>query len=1226
MKTSRREFVKATMAAGAGAAFPAIASAAEAPQNRSTAEHRANAEHVSTADAAEEFTRGVGVYPGAPEEFHGPVLLPSGPERRNLALHRPAYHSSSYDYNLTAQLVTDGIRDTRPPRWLSVTVDNRVLPMEEREVLVDHMASNTLDLTGSSPVVEMHLGGGEHPHTIDRIGLFVVVPDHMRLDDLRFTVSASEDNHEWRTLGSTGAPRPLSPENYPPDFVRGKHLLVPAIKFERPYAARFYRIELSYSTAQDDIRWGLGQVEFYNSGERVEAGGPYDFTSAWKAAGLDQEWVYVDLGAVCALEHVELHWISPPAEGKLQVSLDAEKWHDAAPLPAPDLARQVRLPAGTRGRYVRVWLQRPATADGYVLSEFEVYGSGGVRAMHQARQLAAREGRVDLSDAMWTLQRAGQTTATGTELAKPDIQAEGWLPATVPGTVLTSYINAGAVQEPNYGRNQLYISDSYFYSDFWYRTEFIAPHLTGERVWLDFGGINWKAEVYFNGGRLGRIEGGLQRARFDVTGKLRRDGANTLAVRIEKNATPGSVKQKTFESTGRNGGALGADNPTYHASIGWDWIPTIRGRNTGIWGGVSLHATGPVTLEDTFVTSTLPLPSTSHADVALGVTLVNHADTPVRGTLRGSFGELTFARAVSLDRSASITVTFNTQSHPQLRIQNPQLWWPAGYGEAHLYDVQFEFVPENASASDRTRFKAGVRQITASEDGGALRLWTNGRRIIAKGGNWGFSEALLRYGAREYDAALRYHREMNFNMVRNWVGQIGGDAFYEACDRHGLLVWQDFWLANPWDGPVPDDNALFLANARDLIKRIRMHPAVALYCGRNEGFPPPALESGLRNLLKELHPDLHYIPSSADGPVSGHGPYHAQPTSFYFRTADTKLHSEIGAPAIPSIESVRAMMPASALWPQGLEWGLHDFCLHGAQGGMSFLGHIEESYGGASSAEEWVELAQFLTYDTYRAMFEAQGQYRMGLLLWMSHPCWPSFVWQTYDYYLEPTAAYYACKKACGALHIQWDPVNEHVEVVNCSAGDQRGLVASLEVLDFSGKRVGAQTSFLDSTEDSISAPVKINYPAVLPDVHCLRLALTQNGRLLSSNFYLRGREQGNLRAIRELAKANVTVSTSRSRRGNIWLLQTELRNMSAWPALMVRLQAVRETHGDRILPAIFSDNYINLMPGEARTLTTELQHRDTRGERPLIKVSGFNVHPLTTPAATAKMDRTTAK
>ena len=552
-------------------------------------------------------------------------------------------------------------------------------------------------------------------------------------------------------------------------------------------------------------------------------------------------------------------------------------------------------------------------------------------------------------------------------------------------------------------------------------------------------------------------------------------------------------------------------------------------------------------------------------------------------------------------------VKLSPATHAQLKISQPELWWPVGYGDPHLYDVKLSFEAAGKT-HHRLAFKAGIRQMTATEDDGKLRLFINGRRFIARGGNWGFGESMLRYRAREYDAAVRYHREQNFTMIRDWVGQIGDAAFYEACDRHGIVVWQDFWLANPWDGPIPNDNTLFLANARDYLLRIRRHASIGLYCGRNEWFPPAPIEAGLRKLLAELHPGIHYIGSSADGPVSGHGPYRTLSTPNYFRVADQKLHSEIGAPTIPPIESVRLMMPESALWPQGLDWGLHDFTLAGAQGGSALLTLIEESYGGARDAEEWVTLAQFLNYDSYRAIFESQSRYRMGVLLWMSHPCWPSFVWQTYDYYLEPTSAYFGCKKGSEPLHIQWNSLTEDIEVVNYSAPKAMGLTAQVEVLNMDGKSMMQRSFPLDAAEDSTQIVTRMEYPANLSAVHFLRLTLSQGGKPVSTNFYMRGVEAGNYRAIRTLGKATIESATTAEQRGAVWSLKTTLRNTSSTPALMLRLKAVRETTHDRILPAIYDDNYIALMPGESRTLYTELANADARGERPAIVIDGFNL------------------
>ena len=372
---------------------------------------------------------------------------------------------------------------------------------------------------------------------------------------------------------------------------------------------------------------------------------------------------------------------------------------------------------------------------------------------------------------------------------------------------------------------------------------------------------------------------------------------------------------------------------------------------------------------------------------------------------------------------------------------------------------------------------------------GALRIWINGRRFVGRGGNWGFPESNLRYRKREYDIAVRLHRDMNFTMIRNWVGQMGDDEFYDACDKYGIVVWQDFWLANPYDGPDPDDDDLFLRNVRDTVLRIRNHPSVGLYCGRNEGDPPPTLERGIRSLLADLHSEIQYIPHSASGGVSGGGPYWAEAPKFYFeQRATPKLHSELGMPNIVNFESLLQMMPKSALWPQGLDWGLHDFNLDGAQRLAAFRKMLEDGYGGANDAAAWVKLAQFINYSGYRAMFEAQGKNRMGMLLWMSHPAWPSFVWQTYDYYFDPTAGYFGSRKGSEPLHIQWNPVTDQVEVVNYSAGHVPGLTARAEILNMDGSVKWKADAAVDSQEDGVVEATRMEYPAGLIAVHFIRL------------------------------------------------------------------------------------------------------------------------------------------
>src|SRR5699024_7645137 len=140
-------------------------------------------------------------------------------------------------------------------------------------------------------------------------------------------------------------------------------------------------------------------------------------------------------------------------------------------------------------------------------------------------------------------------------------------------------------------------------------------------------------------------------------------------------------------------------------------------------------------------------------------------------------------------------------------------------------------------------------------------------------------------------------------MIRNWVGQTGDKEFYEACDRYGIMVWQDFWLANPVDGPNPYDNEMFMENAKDFVKRIRNHPSIALYVGRNEGSPPKVLDDKIREMLPVTHPGIHYISNSAGGVVSGGGPYRALDPIEYFRSyGHDRFHSERGMPNVMNYE------------------------------------------------------------------------------------------------------------------------------------------------------------------------------------------------------------------------------------------------------------------------------------------------------------------------------------
>ena len=242
-------------------------------------------------------------------------------------------------------------------------------------------------------------------------------------------------------------------------------------------------------------------------------------------------------------------------------------------------------------------------------------------------------------------------------------------------------------------------------------------------------------------------------------------------------------------------------------------------------------------------------------------------------------------------------------------------------------------------------------------------------------------------------------------------------------------------------------------------------------------------------------------------------------------------------------------------------------------------------------------------------MFEAQSKNRMGLLIWMSHPTWPSFVWQTYDYYLEPTAAYFGSKKASEPLHIQWNPLTEAIEVVNYSGGNAPGLTASVQLLNIDGTVASGEDARPWIARRTACTPMlKMEYPASISPVHFLRLQLKRGTDLVSENFYWRGdrREQlpGAPRPAQSRNRGQHQSTACRRPLDTHHRVAATRQGAGADGAAEAGAGEVRRPHS----AGVFSDNYIALMPGEKRVINIDVAHADTRGEAPRVVVEGFNV------------------
>jgi len=1164
--------------------------------------------------SAQKYNLPPGKYPGSPDENFAPSMVTDN-AYRNIASNKPAYGSGSYDFYLTPQLMNDGVIETKMPGWIVTSTSDEVsLPRNEREYFLDRHPATRKSFEGTSCWVQIQQAGEADIPQVNGFkisGSASTDSDVKEIKPWKIIISASNDLKDWKTIKT----------------ISGSTLFGDTLKdHRRAYYPKNYRTFDELYNLDQAVNYKVYRVKFYSpnmeswriaefvpawNGKRCPVGGAYNFSSSWKSAGSGSEWVYIDLGTVCSFDKIKLFWLKKPASGRLQVSDDLKSWRDLSELKKSEsLNEEYTYPGKIQGRYVKLQLDEALSPDdGYVLSEMEVYGTGALTAAAHPQAEPGKNGEVILSGGNWKLIRSSFVNDNMEQISGAGYNDKNWITATVPGTVFISYLNNGMVPDPNYSDNQLLISDSYFYSDFIYRDEFNIPvSYSGKKVFLNVDGINWKADIFVNGTKAGRVEGAFTTGKLDVTNLIQAGKSNAVAVYIYKNDNPGFVKEPTFESHDVNGGELGADNPTFHTSVGWDWFPSARGRNIGIWNEMYLSVSGDVTIENPFVNAKLPLPDTSKADLRVKVNLVNHSDKNIKGVLKGSIGEKSFEYPVELDANENKPVTLDKSALPVLHITNPRLWWPNGYGEQNLYDVKLQFVV-NSSVSDEKEFKTGIREMTYSEAGNALRMWVNGKRFIPRGGNWGFSESNLRYRSREYDIAVRYQKEMNFNMLRNWVGQTGDNEFFEACDKYGILIFQDFWLANPGDGPNPNDHKLFMQNTDDFIKRIRNHPSIGLYCGRNEGFPPEELDKYFRKVIPELNPGVHYISSSADLVVSGHGPYASRPLKYYFSERATKLfHSEIGLPAPVSYASMKLMMPDSCIWPVNRMWGVHDFSMNSAQEGKGFIATIEENFGKIDSAKEWLKYAQLLSYQGYRGILEAQSKNRMGVLFWMTHCAWQSMVFQTYDYFFEPTGSYFGSKKGSEPLHIQWNAYTDSIEVVNYSVPDGSSLSAVVELINMDGSMKHSKKYSVDCSADQTKYICKLEHPDGLSDVYFIRLRLEKGNSLISENFYWNGTQEENYTALRKLPKIKLDIKTNAEKKNSKWLITSEIVNNTKTPAFMARLNTVGSKTGARILPAIYSDNFVTLLPGEKKIITIEVNDSDTNGETPVVYAEGINI------------------
>ncbi len=797
-----------------------------------------------------------------------------------------------------------------------------------------------------------------------------------------------------------------------------------------------------------------------------------------------------------------------------------------------------------------------------------------------------------LSDG-WTLSRDGAAQ-----------RFDAAVPSTVAGTLYEAgFFGEDLLEGRNYEK-----ADKAVFDDAWtYTTTFQGKPGKGQHAELVFDGLDYYADIFLNGKQIASADttfGVFIRRSYDVSRLLR--GSNKLEVKLRR-AQKGDLN---------------------HGYV--DWNPRPLDESMGIVRPVTVHTTGPVSIEDVYVVPDLDVESFKTADLSVRVRLRNKESRSVQADIVLNLGNDPVRVPVTLGPGDQKEFELTPSEADILHIENPRVWWSWDLGKPELYTLATA-VEEAGAVSDTKETVFGIRKIESRLTEDNYRQFTlNGKDILLKGGGW--TDDIFMCDTPESIARqVRYVKDMNMNLIR--FENIWGkeDTVYDECDRQGVLALVGFSCQWEWEdycglpevkgygcinGKEVED--LAFAYFRDQVVRLHNHPSVIAWLTGSDRIPNPDLEQ--RYLAVYAREDYRPYVCSAKNikSLAGwsgtkmEGPYEYVGADYWYKDKEAGgafgWNTETGIGAnLPQLESLKKMIPEESLWPLSDAWDYHCTASSSAMNTTKVLQEtVNGLYGGFDGLNDFVRKAHAVDYDGTRAMFEAfrvRVPKSTGIVQWMLNSAWPSLYWQQYDWYGVPTAGYYGTKKACEPVQLLFDYATRKVYAVNESA-DARELTATVQVFDAASKLIGRETK-----------AVKVGYRDVLPvfdlrrydgKPHFVALALTDGDTPVADNFYvLPAKDNGYdwkktnwyitpITAYADLgfafkqASADVEMTVDGDK--------VTLKNKSGVISYMNVLKA-KDAEGNLVVPAYWSDNFFPLLPGETRTVTCRTEAENVHFE-----------------------------
>ncbi len=835
----------------------------------------------------------------------------------------------------------------------------------------------------------------------------------------------------------------------------------------------------------------------------------------------------------------------------------------------------------------------------------------------------------------WQCQNIKKVHATGIQLSQVSFSLDHWLSATVPGTVLTTLLNDKLIPDPFYGMNNTKIPDIYnvgrdFYT-YWFVNDFHESYpQKDEQVYLNFRGVNYACDIFLNGHKINaqRHYGMFLRQSYNITSLLAKDEKNRLAVIVFPPDPVGNP------NGGQGGDGTIAKNVAIQYPAGWDWIQPIHDRNTGIWDKVTIEKTHGILLENPHITTLVPgkrFPNSKSQEPAIikaSIDLENPSTHTIEGIVQYNIDGQIENQHVNIKPLSTVHIKF-----PDLTFLSPKLWWPNGYGKQPLYVVMFQFVSVNGQVLDHETIKVGIREIQThwNNHTRSMQIAVNGQKIFIKGGDWIVSDAMLRLSPERYDVEVRFHRDMNLNLIRVWGGALTErPEFYNACDKYGLLVFQDFWFSGDcngrWIDPMkkedqwtrrnyPDDHALVLTSMKDQIRMLRNHPSLAFWCGGNEITPPNDVLNQLEDsILPKLDGTRYFFEYSNTDSMSynslggnGDGPYGIQNPDHFWNYRTFPFNSEVGSVGMGDYASLERFIPKKDMVIPienkiDSVWEYHKY--------IGYDGQIEH-YGKPADLRQFCEMAQLVNYDQYRALAEGFSSHiwdwYTGFIIWKTQNPWTALRGQMYDYYLDPNAGLYGLRCGAEPFHVMCNLSNGMVMVVNNKFNPYRNIMLKIITIELDGKINPSNTQLIYVSPSSVQSFFSVEDQLEALRRHgggFLQLQLIdEKQKNLSENLYWISASDGNYSGLTNMSTATIHFTTKLLSNQSFDVTLSNPRENPV--AFFIRLSVINPKSRQRILPVFYSDNYISILPGKTKRVQISSNSSLKDG---VLTVSGWNV------------------